>query len=45
MFENMSTKWAMALLGFVSFGLVALIYVIYFFGARMRAWSKIAKSD
>jgi hypothetical protein len=44
MFDNMSTKWAMATLGFVSFGLVALIYVVYFFGAKMRARSKIARS-
>lgn len=44
MFENMSSKWAMATLGFISFGLVALIYVVYFFGPRMRARSKIARS-
>ncbi|KAF7527683.1 hypothetical protein G7054_g10413 [Neopestalotiopsis clavispora] len=44
MFENMSSKWAMATLGFVSFGLVALIYVVYFFGPKMRARSKIARS-
>ncbi|KAH8668930.1 vitamin b6 transporter bsu1 [Xylariales sp. PMI_506] len=44
MFENMTTKWAMATLGFVSFGLVALIYVVYFYGAQMRKRSKIAKS-
>ncbi|EFX03178.1 vitamin b6 transporter bsu1 [Grosmannia clavigera kw1407] len=43
MFDNMSAKWAMATLGFVSFGLVALVYVLYFFGPRIRSWSKLAK--
>lgn len=45
MFENMSTTWAFATLGFISFGLVALIYVVYFFGPKLRARSKIAKSS
>ncbi|KAI2771550.1 MFS general substrate transporter [Daldinia loculata] len=43
MFHNMGAKWAMATLGFISFGLVALVYVLYFFGARIRAWSKLAR--
>ncbi|KAI0888608.1 MFS general substrate transporter [Annulohypoxylon maeteangense] len=43
MFDNLSTKWAMAILGFVSFSLVALVYVLYFFGPRIRSWSKLAK--
>ncbi|KAF3766735.1 MFS general substrate transporter [Cryphonectria parasitica EP155] len=43
MFENMSTKWAMATLGFVSFGLVALVYILYFFGPQIRARSKLAR--
>lgn len=43
MFEQMSAKWAMAVLGFISFGLVALVYVLYFFGATLRAMSKLAK--
>ncbi|KAI5868708.1 MFS general substrate transporter [Durotheca rogersii] len=43
MFDNLEAKWAMATLGFVSFGLVALIYVLYFFGARIRSWSKLAR--
>lgn len=43
MFEQMSAKWAMAVLGFISFGLVALVYVLYFFGAKLRAMSKLAK--
>ncbi|KAI0840801.1 MFS general substrate transporter [Hypoxylon sp. FL0890] len=43
MFDNMGAKWAMATLGFISFGLVALVYVLYFFGPRIRGWSKLAK--
>lgn len=43
MFENMDTKWAMATLGFISFGLVALVYVLYFFGPKIRARSKLAR--
>ncbi|KAH6678570.1 major facilitator superfamily domain-containing protein [Halenospora varia] len=43
MFENMSTKWAMATIGFISFGLCALIYVVFFFGARIRGRSKLAR--
>lgn len=43
MFENMSTKWAMATLGFISFGLVALVYILYFFGPKIRARSKLAR--
>ncbi|KAL1297979.1 hypothetical protein AAFC00_006486 [Neodothiora populina] len=43
MFENMSTKWAFATLGFISFGIVALIYVIYFFGAYFRQRSSLAR--
>ncbi|KAG0650028.1 putative transporter [Hyphodiscus hymeniophilus] len=44
MFEKMSTKWAMATIGFVSFGLCALIYFIFFFGGKIRMRSKLAKS-
>jgi hypothetical protein len=44
MFENMSTTWAMATIGFISFGLCALIYFIYFFGAKIRLSSKLAKA-
>jgi hypothetical protein len=44
MIDNMTTKWAMATIGFVSFGLCALVYILYFFGARIRKRSKFAKS-
>lgn len=43
MFERMSVKFAFAVIGFISFGVVALIYGIYFFGARFRARSKLAR--
>lgn len=43
MFEHMSVKWAFAVIGFISFGVVALIYAIYFFGATFRARSKLAR--
>ena len=45
MFENLSTKWAFAILGFISFGIVALVYVLFFFGAKLRSWSKLAIND
>ncbi|RDW94931.1 hypothetical protein BP5796_00694 [Coleophoma crateriformis] len=44
MFANMSTTWAMATIGFISFTLCILIYVIYFFGARIRRNSKLART-
>ncbi|KAH7383644.1 major facilitator superfamily domain-containing protein [Cadophora sp. MPI-SDFR-AT-0126] len=44
MFENMSTKWAVATIGFISFGLCALIYFVYFFGAKIRMRSKLART-
>ncbi|KAI0152255.1 MFS general substrate transporter [Hypoxylon sp. NC0597] len=43
MFDNLGAKWAMAVLGFISFSLVALVYVLYFMGARIRGWSKLAR--
>lgn len=43
MFQNMSTTWAMATLGFISIGIVALVYIFYFFGHKLRSYSKIAK--
>ena len=43
MFDNMSTTWAMATLGFISFGIVALVNVLYFFGPKIRSYSKLAR--
>lgn len=42
MFENLSTEWAFATLGFISIGVVVLVYVVFFFGARLRGLSKLA---
>ncbi|KAL1962673.1 hypothetical protein VTN77DRAFT_9307 [Rasamsonia byssochlamydoides] len=44
MFDNLSTTWAFAILAFVSLGVVALVYVLYFFGPKLRARSKLAKN-
>jgi hypothetical protein len=44
MFDKMSTKWAMATIGFISLGLCALIYFIFFFGAKIRMRSKLART-
>lgn len=42
MIDNMTVKWAMAVIGFVSFGLCGLVYILYFFGAKIRKRSKFA---
>lgn len=45
LFENMSTTWGMATLAFISLGVVALVYILYFFGPRIRARSKLARHE
>lgn len=44
MIDDVTTKWAMAIIGFISFGLCALVYVLYFFGAKIRKRSMFASS-
>lgn len=44
MFANLGTTWAMACLGFISLGIVALVYILYFFGPWLRKKSNLAKS-
>ena len=44
MFEHMSTTWAMATLAFISLGIVALVYILYFFGPALRRRSKLART-
>jgi hypothetical protein len=44
LFTNLSTTWAVAVLAFVSLGLVALVYVLYFFGPWLRRKSKLART-
>ncbi|GMG25833.1 unnamed protein product [Ambrosiozyma monospora] len=43
MFENMSTKWAFFILATISLCIVALTYIFYFMGPRIRAASKLAR--
>lgn len=44
MFANLSTTWAFAILAFVSLGLVLLLYTVYFFGPRLRSFSRLARN-
>ena len=44
LFANVSTTWSFAMLGFISFGLVAIVYGLYFFGHSLRKRSKLAAS-
>ncbi|CCG84422.1 protein of unknown function [Taphrina deformans PYCC 5710] len=44
MFERMSTTWAFATLGFISLGIVALVYILYYFGPALRRYSKLARN-
>ncbi|OAG34800.1 hypothetical protein AYO21_11014 [Fonsecaea monophora] len=44
MFENMDIRWAFSTLGFVSIGLVVLVYVLFFFGPTLRRWSPLART-
>lgn len=43
MFDNLGTTWAMACLAFLSLGIVALVYILYFFGPKLRAASRLAR--
>jgi len=42
--DDLSTTWAVATLAFVSFLVVALVYVLYFFGPWLRKRSKLARN-
>ncbi|EPY51278.1 membrane transporter [Schizosaccharomyces cryophilus OY26] len=42
MFSRMNVHWAAAVVGFASLPLIALIYILYFFGHRIRSRSKLA---
>jgi hypothetical protein len=44
MFSNLSTTWATAIVGFISLSLCALISVVFFFGAKIRRHSKLARA-
>jgi hypothetical protein len=42
MFDRLSTTWAFSILGFVSLGVVASVYVFYFWGSGLRRRSGLA---
>ncbi|KEF60204.1 uncharacterized protein A1O9_05054 [Exophiala aquamarina CBS 119918] len=42
MFTNINEKWAFVTLGFISIGLVVLVYVLFILGPNLRKWSKLA---
>lgn len=44
MVNNLGTKWMFACLAFLSLGIVALVYGLYFFGPILRRWSKLART-
>ncbi|OCT44146.1 putative transporter [Cladophialophora carrionii] len=44
MFANMDVRWAFSTLGFISVGLVVLVYVLFFWGPALRRWSPLAKT-
>ena len=44
MIRDMTIKWAMATIGFISIGLCALVYILYFFGAKIRKRSTFASA-
>lgn len=44
LFDNLSTQWAVFTLACISLLVVALVYVLYFFGAWLRSKSKLARN-
>lgn len=42
MIDSITVKWAMAIIGFISIGLCVLVYILYFFGAKIRKKSTFA---
>jgi hypothetical protein len=44
MFANMNVRWAFSTLGFISIGLVVLVYVLFFWGPVLRRWSPLART-
>ena len=44
MFANLGTTWAMATLAFISLGIVALVYGLYFGGPWLRSKSRLARN-
>jgi membrane protein implicated in regulation of membrane protease activity len=44
MFASLGTTWAVATLAFISLGIVALVYGLYFGGRWLRSKSRLARS-
>ena len=44
MVDNLGTTWMFACLAFLSLGIVALVYGLYFFGPWLRKKSKLART-
>ena len=44
LFDNLGTTWGFACLAFISLGVVALVYVLFFFGEGLRRRSKLART-
>ena len=42
MFEGLGVQWAMSLLGFLCVALLPAPFVFYFYGKKIRSWSKFA---
>lgn len=45
MLDNLGTTWMFACLAFLSLGIVALVYSLFFFGPVLRGWSKLARTS
>lgn len=45
MFDNLGTTWAMACVAFLSLGIVALVYLLYYFGPWLRGKSSLARKS
>ncbi|GME76067.1 unnamed protein product [Ambrosiozyma monospora] len=44
MYHRLGDEWATSLMAFISLACCAIPYGFYFYGARIRAWSKYAYS-
>ncbi|KAG4411237.1 hypothetical protein IFR04_015629 [Cadophora malorum] len=44
MYSNLGVAWASSLLGFLSLAMVPVPVVFWYYGARIRAWSKCSRS-
>ena len=45
MYKKLGIAWASSLLGFLSIAFIPIPFVLYFYGQRIRGWSKMARHD